>query len=50
MTIYGNTVLYEYDGAVMPGRRAGSGVGSYIAESPKQGNKKVQLYYEDDSL
>ena len=25
---------------MMPGRRAGSGVGKYVAESPKQGSKR----------
>ena len=33
---------------MMPGRRAGSGVGNYNADSRKLGRKKVQLYYEDD--
>ena len=35
---------------VMPGWRAGSGVGKNNAESPKQLNRtaKVQLYYEDN--
>ena len=31
---------YKDGGGVMPVRRAGSGVGKYIAESPKQGSKK----------
>ena len=30
--------------------RAGSGVGKYNVESPKQGSKRVQLYYADDPL
>ena len=34
----------------MPGRRAGSGVGNYTAESPEQVQQKVQLYYEDNPL
>ena len=29
-----------YSGGVMPGRRAGSGVGKYNAKSPKQGSKR----------
>ena len=33
----------------MPGRRVGSGVGYYIAESPTE-QQKVQLYYEDEPL
>ena len=39
-----------YGGGVMPGRRAGSGVGKYSADIPKQGQQKVQLYCKDVSL
>ena len=35
---------------MMPGRRAGSGVGKYSADIPKQGQQKVQLYCKDDPL
>ena len=38
-----------YGGGVMPGRRAGTVV-SKNAESPKTGQQKVQLYYEDDPV
>ena len=31
---------FVYGGVVMPGRRAGSGVSKYNAESPKQGSKR----------
>ena len=31
---------FVYGGGVMPGRRAGSGVGKYNAESPKQSSKR----------
>ena len=40
-----------YGGAVMPGRRAGSGDSKYIqCREPKTGLQKVPLNYEDDRL
>ena len=37
-------------GGVMPGRRAGSGVGKYNAKSPKQGSKRFNSTHEDGTL
>ena len=42
--------MYNSGGGEMPGWRAGSGVVKYNAESPKQGQQKVQLFYEDAPL
>ena len=36
-----------YGGEVMPGRGAGSGVGKYYAESPKQGSKGSTVKYDE---
>ena len=43
MTIYEIRTCFMYGGGVMPGRRAGSGVGKYNAQSPKQAAKVSTL-------